>query len=306
MANLSNWGRWGREDEIGTANFVTADKIVEACRLVRKGRVLSLAIPLNPRTPTDSSRPPMQHFARSVRLKVADHGWGGDSEFADDWISMSPQTGTQWDGLTHAFREGKVYNGYDAGQALNPVIGARKCSIDRLATYFVTRGVLLDLVGYKGYAGEGHLPGGKAVTAGDLEGCAQQQRVEIRRGDALMVRTGWVPLWYRAAPKERESYYDVAPGLGMSTAEWLHRKEVACLGVDNVAVEVKPAEDGKSLNPLHPVLIRDLGLTIGELFWFEDLTRACAAEGSWEFLFVAQPLRITGGIGSPINPLAIR
>ena len=76
--------------------------------------------------------------------------------------------------------------------------------------------------------------------------------------------------------------------------------------MDNVAVEVKPAEDGKTMLPLHPVLIRDLGLTIGELFWLEDLAAACAAEGRYEFLFVGQPLRISGGLGSPINPLAIR
>ncbi|MFQ5897682.1 MAG: cyclase family protein [Candidatus Methylomirabilia bacterium] len=306
MSALSNWGRWGPDDEIGTANFITSEKIVEACRLVKKGQVLSLAVALNPRTPTDPSRPPMQHFVRSARLRVADHGWGGDAEFADDWISMSPQTGTQWDGLTHAFRDGKIYNGYDAGQAINPLIGARKCSIDRLATSFVTRGVLLDLPTYKGRGGEGHLPPGVAVTEGDLEGCARHQGVDLRQGDALMVRTGWAPFWYRATPKERESYFDVAPGLGMSAAKWLHQKAVSCIGVDNVAVEVKPAEDGKSLNPLHPVLIRDLGLTIGELFWFEELAGVCATERSWEFLFVAQPLRITGGIGSPINPLAIR
>ena len=300
---LSNWGRWGADDEIGTANFVTPEIIAQAARLVTKGQVLSLAVPLNPRTPTDPSRPPMQHFVRSARLRVADHGWGGDSEFADDWISMSPQTGTQWDGLCHAFRDGKIYNGYDAGQAINPHVGARKCSIDRLATYFVTRGVLLDIVKHKG---AGNLLGGSAVTAGDLEGAARAQGVDVRRGDALLIRTGWLAFWNRATAKERESFYDVAPGLGMSAAEWLHAREVACIGVDNVAVEVKPAEDGKTLLPLHPVLIRDLGLTIGELFWLEDLAAACAADGRYEFLFVGQPLRISGGLGSPINPLAIR
>ncbi len=302
----SNWGRWGAEDEIGTANFITPEVIVQAARLVKRGQVLSLAIPLNPRTPTDPSRPPMQHFVRSARLRVADHGWSGTSEFADDWISMSPQTGTQWDGLCHAFKEGKIYNGYDAGQAINPHVGARKCSIDRLATYFVTRGVLLDMVRFGGFEGEGHLPAGHAVTAEDLEGAARAQGIALRRGDALLVRTGWVPFWYQATPRERETFYDKAPGLGMSAAEWLHAREVACLGVDNVGVEVAPAEDGRSMLPLHPVLIRDLGLTIGELFWLEDLAQACAGDGTWEFLFVAQPLRISGGLGSPINPLAIR
>ena len=303
MKPLSNWGRWGADDEIGTANFITPELIVQATRLVKKGQVLSLAIPLNPRTPTDPSRPPMQHFVRSARLRVADHGWGGDSEFADDWISMSPQTGTQWDGLCHAFREGKVYNGYDAGQAINPHVGARKCSIDRLANYFVTRGTLLDIAKHKGLA---NLPGRFAITAKDLDEVAAAQGVKVRRGDALLIRTGWVPFWLQATPRERETFYDVAPGLGMSAAEWLHAREVACIGVDNVAVEVKPAEDGKSMLPLHPVLIRDLGLTIGELFWLEDLAKACAADRTWEFLFVAQPLRISGGLGSPINPLAIR
>jgi kynurenine formamidase len=302
---VSNWGRWGPEDEIGTANFVTPEVVLGAARLVRTGRVVSLAVPLSPRTPTDTSRPPMQHFVRSARLRVADHGWGGDSEFADDWISMAPQTGTQWDGLCHAFRDGKIYNGYDAGLAINPHIGARRCSIERLAAHFVTRGVLLDLVRDKGLEAQGHLPGGTAITAEDLEGAARRQGVEVRRGDALLVRTGWLPHWYRARPAERKDYFDVSPGLGMSAAPWLHAREVACLGVDNVAVEVKPAEDGKSLLPLHPVLIRDLGLTIGELFWLEELAEAAAAEGRWEFLFVGQPLRLVGGLGSPINPLAI-
>jgi kynurenine formamidase len=301
----SNWGRWGPDDEIGTANFITPEIIVQAARLVKKGEVVSLAIPLNPRTPTDLSRPPMQHFVRSARLRVADHGWGGESEFADDWISMAPQTGTQWDGLCHAFREGKIYNGYDAGQAINPVIGARKCSIDKLATYFVTRGVLLDLPKYK-QRQEGLLPAGYAVTAEDLEGATRSQGIEVRRGDALMIRTGWLASWYRATPKEQERFFDQAAGLGMSAAEWLHQKEVACIGVDNLGVEVSPAEDGKAMLPLHPVLIRDLGLTIGELFWLDDLAKACARDQRYDFLFVGQPLRISGGLGSPINPLAIR
>lgn len=306
MAALLNWGRWGPEDEIGTANFVTPDLIVRAVGLVKRGQVLSLAVALNPRTPTDPSRPPMQHFVRSARLTVADHGWGGESQFADDWISMAPQTGTQWDGLCHAFRDGKIYNGYDAGQAINPHVGARKCSIDRLANHFVTRGVLLDMPAHMGYEVDGRLPGGLAIRGEDLEGAARAQGVEVRRGDALMIRTGWLPFWYWATPKERERFYDVAPGLGMSAAEWLHAREVACIGVDNVSVEVQPAEDGKSLLPLHPILIRDLGLTIGELFWFEELLKACAEDRSYEFLFVGQPLRISGGLGSPINPLAIR
>ena len=304
MGGPSNWGRWGPEDEIGTANFVTADVVRHAATLVRTGHVLSLAIPLSPTTPTDPSRPPMQHFGKNVILDVRTHGWPGDGQFADDWISMSPQTGTQWDGLTHAYRDHKVWNGYDAGQALNPLIGARRNSIDRLAAHFVTRGVLLDIVAVK-RPGQAHLAGGEAITADDLDRAETAQGVHVRRGDALLVRTGWTADWRSATGAERRTYYDDAPGLGMSCAAWLHAREVACVGVDNVAAEVKPAEDGTSMLPLHPVLIRDLGLTVGELFWLEDLARACAAEGRWEFLFVGQPLRIVGGVGSPINPLAV-
>jgi kynurenine formamidase len=306
MAPLSNWGRWGPDDEIGTANFVTPEVVLRAATLVRRGQVISLAVPLSPRTPTDPSRPPMQHFGKNVLLRVGDHGWPGRSQFADDWISMSPQTGTQWDGLTHAFRDDKVWNGYDAGQALNPLLGARRNAIDKLAAHFVTRGVLLDIVAFRGAEDEGHLPGGYAIGAGDLDGAARKQGVAVRAGDAVLVRTGWTAHWYSATPRERESYYDLAPGLGLSTAGWLHDKEAACVGVDNVAAEVKPAEDGTSVLPLHPILIRDLGLTVGELFWLEDLARACAEDGVWEFMFVGQPLRLSGGIGSPINPLAIR
>ncbi len=306
MRPPSNWGRWGPDDEIGTANFVTPEVVLAAAKLVRKGQVLSLAIPLSPRTPMDPSRPVMQHFGKNVILYVRDHGWPGDVQFADDWISMSPQTGTQWDGLTHAYRDRKVWNGYDAGKALNPMIGARKNSIDKLATHFVTRGVLLDVVKLKGRETEGQLAGGYAITADDLTAAARAQGVEVRRGDALLVRTGWMGHWYRASARERETYHDQHPGLGLSCAPWLQEKDVACLGVDNMAVEVKPAEDGVSTLPLHPILIRDLGLTIGECFWLDDLARACSADGVWEFLFVGQPLRIVGGVGSPLNPLAVR
>jgi uncharacterized membrane protein YkvA (DUF1232 family) len=123
---VSNWGRWGPEDEIGPANFIAPENVFQATRLVKKGQVLSLAIPLNPRTPTDPSRPPMQHFVRSPRLKVSDHGWGGESRVRRRLDLHGAPDRDPVGRPRHAFKEGGIYNGYDAGQAINPHSGARK------------------------------------------------------------------------------------------------------------------------------------------------------------------------------------
>ncbi len=126
----------------------------------------------------------------------------------------------------------------------------------------------------------------------------------LREGDVLLVRTGHVPWFYTLADKRE--FWQGAPGLGMTTVGWLHEHHIAAVGTDTVVVEVQPAEVAEATLPLHGVLIRDLGLTLGELFDLEALADACADDGCYEFLFVAQPLRIPGAVGSPINPLAIK
>jgi kynurenine formamidase len=305
-ARIHNWGRWGATDEIGTANFITPDVVVRAARLVRRGVVFSCAIPFDERGPVYPGRQPPKHL---MTLSGADYhaglrGFGevppGGIKFADDYIFTPLQASTQWDGLSHAWYGDQLYNGFSEREVRST--GARKLAIDKLHRHFVSRGVLLDLP--RAINGGERLPPGYAVTADDLDRAVAHAKLAVGCGDVLLVRTGHLPWYYTL--KDKREFWAGAPGLGRTTVAWLHAREVAAVAVDNITVEVQPAEQPGGLLPLHGVLIRDLGLTLGEMFLLDELASDCATDGVYEFLFVAQPLRISGAVGSPINPLAIK
>lgn len=302
---LHNWGRWGPDDQIGTANFITPETIVAAARLVRRGVVISCAIPFDAKGPVHPARQPPQYL---MKRSGADYAAGhptfgttpdGGMKFADDYLFTALQATTQWDALSHAWYGTELYNGVPETAVRNT--GASRLGIDTLCRHFVGRGVLLDLP--RAINRGVRLPQGHAIAPVELDAAVAFARTTVTRGDVLLVRTGHVP-WYYELDDKRQ-FWRGAPGLGRHAVPWLHEREIAALGTDTVAVEVQPAEQGEGL-PLHGVLLRDLGLTIGELFDLDALADDCAADGVYEFLFVAQPLRIPGAVGSPINPLAIK
>ena len=303
---VDNWGRWGSDDEIGTANYVTAEAIVAAARLVRRGLVISCALPLDDRGPVYPTRITPKHVMTSSGADYAAGKCpsgelpGGGVKFADDYIFAALQCSTQWDGLAHAWYGDQLYNGVPETAIRGT--GAGRLSIDKLYRHFVGRGVLLDLPRAIG-AGARLVPG-YAITGDDLDRAVEFAQTTVQQGDVLLIRTGHVP-WYFELEDKRE-FWQGAPGLGVSTVAWLHDHRVAAVALDTVAAEVQPSEIPGATLPLHGLLIRDLGLTIGELFDLEPLSAACADDGVYEFLFVAQPLRIMGAVGSPINPLAIK
>jgi len=177
-----------------------------------------------------------------------------------DWIVMPLQCVTQWDSLAHIFYEGKMYNGYDA--TLVTSSGAAKNSIDKTKSKLVGRGILLDVARHKGVKA---LEPGYAITVADLEATAAAARVEVLAGDILLVRTGHMS---RYLDKNDWRHYDLDPSPGMSvhTAPWLHAKQIAAIGCDNYAVEVRPAEIQGFRNPFHVVAIPNMGLTPGRDF----------------------------------------
>jgi kynurenine formamidase len=304
-ARLHNWGRWGADDEIGTANFITPATIVAAARLVRRGVVISCALPFDAKGPVHPTRQPPQYL---MKRSGADYAAGhptfgtvpdGGMKFADDYLFTALQASTQWDALSHAWYGTELYNGVPETAVRNT--GAARLGIDKLCRHFVGRGVLLDLP--RAINGGARLSPGHAVTPIELDAALAFGRVGQASGDILLIRTGHVP-WYYAL-EDKQPFWEGAPGLGRQTVAWLHAREVSAVAMDSVAVEVQPAEQGRGL-PLHGALLRDLGLTLGELFDLEGLADDCAADGVYEFLFVAQPLRIPGAVGSPINPLAIK
>jgi kynurenine formamidase len=303
---VHNWGRWGDDDEIGTANFITPDCIIAAARLVRRGLVISCAIPLDERGPVYPTRIPPKHVMTSTG---ADYAAGkkrvgtlpeGGMKFSDDYIFAALQCSTQWDSLAHAWYGTELYNGVPETAIRSS--GAERLSIDKLHRHFVGRGVLLDLP--RALRDGARLPPGYAITAQDLDRAVTLAQTPVGRGDIVLIRTGHLPWFYEL--QDKREFWEGAPGLGVSTVAWLHEHEVAAVALDTVTAEVQPSEIPGAPLPLHGLLIRDLGLTIGELFDLEPLASACADDGVYEFLFVAQPLRVTGGVGSPINPLAIK
>jgi kynurenine formamidase len=224
----------------------------------------------------------------------------GGFRYADDYIFMPLQGATQWDSLAHVYYDDQLYNGFPAKGVT--VVGAEHDSIDKLAKGIAGRGVLLDITRIEGVE---WLPAGFVITPEHLEAAAADQGgVEVGSGDILVFRTGWRRKFLReASPQE---FMAGEPGLGQACCEWLHDREVAAVCSDNWAIEVLPGEVQDAVFNVHMVLIRDMGMTLGEILDLEELAADCESDGIWEFLFVAPPLKVTRGVGSPINPLAFK
>jgi len=303
-ARLRNWGKWGSDDERGTLNYITADAVARAARLVRRGAVFSLAVPFDakgPQGPTSRRFNPIHQMT----LTGPDFTTGaitrpGGVGFTDDLVVMPLQCATQWDALSHCFLDGRLYNGYDANTVSSA--GARRNGIEKVARGIAGRGVLVDVARAKGVK---WLEPGYAITTDDLDAALRAERVEVGNGDVLIVRTGMISMC-----RERGSWGDYAggpaPGLSFHTAEWVHARELAAVATDTWAMEVQPNEIPDTYQPLHQVFIPNMGLTIGEIFNLDELADDCAADGVYEFFFVAPPLPITGAVGSPINRLAMK
>lgn len=300
-----NRGRWGPDDHVGTANYITAEKIRSAAQLVRSGRSFSLAFPF------DASGPQTGQFGRinplhSMTVTGSDcaagnvplpHGVG----FADDHVTMPLQCGTQWDALSHAFDRGEMWNGYSCTEVSS--FGAAKCGIEHLAERLVSRGVLLDVARMKGVD---VLPDAYAITEDDLEHTITRQgsSAAVGRGDIVVVRTG--QLGVRRASGWGDFAGGPAPGLSFSTLGWLHRSQIAAVATDTWGVEVRPNQWPGAFQPFHQVAIPHMGLLLGEMWEVDALAADCASDGVWEFLLIAQPLPVTGAVGSPVNPIALR
>ena len=304
--HVRNWGKWGPDDEIGTLNYITPDIIARASQLVATGKVFALGIPLQRHGPQSGTRQrfnPIHTMFRDGGDQPRDaaavldmQGYGG----SDDWIVMPLQCVTQWDSLAHVFYEGKMYNGFDA--TLVTSNGAAKNSIDKTINKIVSRGVLLDVARYKGVQA---LAPGYAITVADLDGTAVAQKVDVQRGDILLIRTGHMS---RYLEKGNWNYFDLdeSPGVSVHTAAWMHAKEIAAVASDNYAVEVRPSEMPPFRSPFHICAIPNMGLTLGEIFYLEELAADCATDGRYAFLLVAPPLPVTNAVGTPINPYAMK
>ena len=305
---LKNWGRWGPDDQIGTLNYTAAEDIVAAARLVRKGNVMSLALPFDEKGPqgAKSSYGAIGRFNPiHVMLRAGTDAWAGALDHrkirgADDIIIMPTQCGTQWDGLGHIFYGDRMWNGRDCRTVTS--FGAQECGIEQTRAKMVGRGVLLDI---PRLLGRDWLDDGFGITNDLLDRAVAATGVAVGRGDFLLVRTGHLEAKRAAGSWDGYSGGD-APGLAFETLDWLHAHEVAAIATDTWGVEVRPNQTTDAAQPWHWIAIPIIGLSVGEIFDLADLARDCAEDGCCEFMFVAPALPITGAVGSPVNPLAIK
>jgi kynurenine formamidase len=230
--------------------------------------------------------------------QLSDYFETGPMRFNDDVIIMPLQAATQWDALSHVYYDDQLYNGFPASSVTS--LGAFHCGIDKVDGKGITsRGVLLDIVRLRGV--ETFCELGDPITPEELDEAARAEGVTVGRGDIVLVRTGW---WARFL----ETGDGAEPGAGLhwSCAAWLHDHEVAAVAADNLMVEnPQSGIDGVFL-PMHMLCLRDMGLMLGEYWDLTALAEDCAADGIYEFQLVAPPLRVTGAVGSPLNPIAIK
>jgi kynurenine formamidase len=304
-----NWGKWGPDDEIGTLNYTSAEDIVAAAQLVRKGKVISLALNFDHLGPQGAkSKYPTMGRTNPIHtmLRTGTDAYSGVLDArgiraADDMVTMPLQCGTQWDGLGHVFYENSMWNGYDCRTVTSA--GAQKCGIEKTKNKMVGRGVFLDVARYKDVDS---LEDGYGITCDDLDGTAKKQKVALKRGDYIIVRTGQMERCQKAGSWDGYPGGD-APGFAFETLEWVKRTELAALASDTWGCEVRPNETEPGINqPWHWITIPIMGMTMGEIFQVKELADDCAADGVYEFLFVAPAIPITGAVGSPVNPLAIK
>jgi len=291
---VSNWDRWGPDDERGALNYLTADCILAAVRLVRTGQTLTLSLPLNTQLGIDNPVP-AEH--RMTMLGDQDIG-SGTLRFAKDYIGADYHNAphSHIDALCHVAFDGALYNGAPI-ESLTPE-GARANSIGVLTDGLVGRGVLLDVPGARGVR---WIEPGEDIFPDDLELCERRQGVTVGQGDILLIRTGQARRHTEFGPTDTDS---PKAGLHPSCVQFFAARRIAALGSDGNSDTTPSSTTGIDF-PIHALTLNAMGLHLLDYLQFEGLLAACERLSRWEFLFVATPLRVVGGTGSPLNPIAI-
>jgi len=297
---VSNWGRWGPDDQRGTLNLITPEAARRGAAAVRTGETFSLAIPFDQTGPQwDGSGMPgrINPELRTYAVNVAFTGDPADFTTTDDSFRMGSQAATHLDALAHVGYEGKLWN--DTSDSVVTEAGAARLGIEHDGA-IATRGVLADIAGLKGVD---HFEDNYAITGDDLDAATAARGTTVEPGDAVLVRTGHM---HYLRLGDRLKYSMPAPGLSTKSIEWIRDHDVALVATDTITFEVYPCEDADVFMPVHMIQLRDMGLAQGQNWNLDDLAAACAADGRIDFLLVATPLPLTGAAGAPVAPTAIR
>lgn len=304
FSSLSNWGRWGRDDGLGTLNLIDGGKRLEAARLVREGTCVSCAWDIRPGAGAGTHVPPQRYMIGTGlgiddpdRKGLLDRGRFGSAVEFVGYVFHGLQM-THLDSLAHVFWDGMMYNGRPAS-LVSDWAGAATGDALVVRDGIVTRGVLLDVAAARGVEA---LEPGTPVLPEDLELAERMAGLTVGAGDALLLRTGDGAR--RLA--QRGAWNPTGPRAGFHAAclPWLHERSVALIGAD-VAQDVVPSGFESISLPVHSVGMVAMGLWLVDNCQLEDLATHCSRLGRWEFQFVVAPLRFKGATGSAVNPLAL-
>ncbi len=294
FASVSNWGRWGSDDERGALNLLTPELVAAAAQLVRDGETVTLSRPLDTHPSPDNPEPAEHRMTMLADVEIG----SGTLRFAKDYVGVDyhNDTHSHLDALCHVAFDGVLFN--DRPSASITPDGARVNAVEVARNGIVGRGVLLDVPGLREVP---WLEPGESVLPADLEEAERRQGVSVAAGDVLLVRTG------HARRLEELGPWDVASakaGLHPTAARFIADRGVAALGSDGNNDTAPSTTEGVDF-PIHVLALNAMGVHLFDYLQFEDLAAVCERTGRWEFMFVAAPLRIPGGTGSPINPIAI-
>jgi kynurenine formamidase len=281
--------KWGAGDERGAANHMKPQTVLNAIKLIKTGEVIELAHVLGPGMPFFGTRRFDVHVKRTFMNDFSNRR-GSNEEIV---ITEIGQVGTQFDGFAHQTHEDSWYNCFKVSENATRS-GFTKLGVHNVGA-LITRGVLIDVAGYKGVE---MLGDNYEITVEDLEGALKKQNVTLQPGDAVIIHTGWGKLYGKDNPR----YVKSCPGIGVKAAQWLAGKDPMLVGSDNWPVEVAPNPDKQLSLPVHQIMLVVNGIYLLENMKLDEL----ASKGVSEFVFMMQPLKIQGGSGSTVAPIAVR
>lgn len=294
MTSLSNWDRWGPDDELGTLNLISPEKRAQAGRLVQEGMSVTCSRLIVPEIASDVTSIPPLHYMINTGEAAPSRGPGSASDFIG--LSFHGLTITHLDSLCHQFWDGKMYNGKPAS-LVTVQQKAKAGDIDKAQHGIVTRGVLLDITQVRGRE---WLEAGEGVFPEDLEAAEAAQGVRVEEGDALLLRLGWSKRRQQVGAPDPPG----RPGLHAAALPWLHQRGVSIIVAD-ASHDVDPSGYPNIGLLIHKVGIVAMGLWLLDAANCEDLVDVCRRLNRWEFMFVVAPLRFHNATGSPVNPLAV-
>ena len=281
--------KWGRNDQRGSGNHMKPETVLRAARLIKTGEVFELGQVLKEGMPLPAGR----RFEIVTKRTRNDPGTNRRSSNEELVVAEIGQVGTQFDTFSHQMIAGSMYNCITLDEAATRT-GFTKLGVEQVGA-LVTRGVLIDVAALKGVA---VLPDSYEITPQDLQAALAAQKLTLQPGDAVLVHTGWGTWWSKDAVKYQAS----SPGLGVSAAEWLANQDPMLVGADNGGVEVAPNPDKSLAGPGHQIFLVVNGIHLLENLKLDEL----AARKVHEFALFVEPLKIQGGTGSTVAPIAIR